>query len=188
MPAARGLTHEGAVERPAGKPVVVAYATRFGSTTGVAERLAARLTEGGLLAEARQVDTLPGLGPYEAVLLGSPVFDGHWLPEAEGFARRHRGALADTPLWLFSVGSFDDRKPFLGPLMKREPRNIRDLSDALRPIGYRVFAGVMPRERWPLLGRAFFRLFGGRFGDNRDWDAIDRWADEIVAALRARAT
>ena len=28
-----------------------------------------------------------------------------------------------------------------------------------------------------------FHLFGGRLGDNRDWAAIDEWAETILEAL-----
>lgn len=53
---------------------------------------------------------------------------------------------------------------------------------------YRVFAGVIDRHQWPFLSRLFFYALGGRLGDNRDWPAIDAWAEEIAHALAQRAT
>ncbi len=85
--------------------------------------------------------------------------------------------------WLFSVGTFGDRKRLIGPLMRREPKGIRELERELRPRDYRVFAGVIDRHQWPFFSRLFFHSLGGRLGDNRDWDAIDAWAREIAHAL-----
>ena len=86
-------------------------------------------------------------------------------------------------MWLFSVGTFGDHKRLIGGLMKREPRNIRALERVIEARDYRVFAGVIDRRQWPYLSRLFFHLLGGRLGDNRDWHAIERWADEIALGL-----
>jgi menaquinone-dependent protoporphyrinogen oxidase len=166
-----------------GRHVLVAYATRFGSTRGVAERIAARLTERGLEVRLAPVAEVDGVGEFDAVVFGSPVFDQRWMPEAEGFALRNRTALAQRPVWLFSVGTFGDSKRLIGPLMRREPRDIGELQQAVAPRGYRVFAGVIDRRQWPLGSRLFFHAFGGRLGDNRDWPQIDAWAEQIAGAL-----
>jgi hypothetical protein len=103
------------------------------------------------------------------------------------YASRHADDLADLPVWLFSVGTFGDRKPLLGPLMKREPKGIDDLRTALQARQYRVFAGVTDRHQHPYLSRLFFHALGGRLGDNRDWNQIDDWADEIAGRLATGA-
>ncbi len=164
--------------------VLVVFASRHGSTAGIAERVAGRLREGGNRVDLHSVGEVDSVVAYDAVVLGSPVYDQAWPPEADSFAAHHRGALAERPVWLFSVGSFGDRKRLIGPLMRREPRNIAELRAAIGPRDYRVFAGVVEKQRWPLLSRVFFRLLGGRFGDQRDWPAIDEWAAAIAAALR----
>lgn len=113
------------------------------------------------------------------------MFNQRWLPEAEEFVRRNREALASRPVWLFSVGTFGDRKRIIGPLMKREPNGIRALQDAIHPREYRVFAGAIDRHQWPFLSRLFYYSLGGRLGDNRDWPAIEAWADQIGRALQS---
>jgi menaquinone-dependent protoporphyrinogen oxidase len=163
--------------------VLVAYATRFGSTRGVAERIAGRLRDRGLRAEARAVDDADGAGDHDAVVFGSPVFDGRWTPEAEAFVHREREALAGRPVWLFSVGTFGDRKRLVGGLMRREPKGIDEIAAAVHPREYRVFAGVIERRRWAPAARLLYHAFGGRFGDRRDWPDIEAWADAIATAL-----
>jgi len=166
--------------------VLVAYASRHGSTRGVAERMAARLRERGCRAEARPVDDRDDLCAYDAVVLGSAVYDQEWLPEADIFVRDNATMLAGRPVWLFTVGSFGDRNRLWGRVVKKEPRGIAALQNAIHARDYRVFAGVVERERWPRWSRLFFRGFGGRFGDNRDWPDIDAWADDIARTLTTR--
>jgi menaquinone-dependent protoporphyrinogen oxidase len=163
--------------------VVVAFASRHGATRGVAERIRARLVESGLDVDLRGVEDVARLPPGSAVVLGSPVYDQRWPPEADEFVRRHADVLADRELWVFSVGTFGDRKRWIGRFVTREPRGIDELREALGPRDYRVFAGVIRREQWPLPSRMLYHLFGGRLGDNRDWREIDAWADGIARAL-----
>jgi menaquinone-dependent protoporphyrinogen oxidase len=149
--------------------VLVVYASKYGSTKGVAERIATRLGERCCRVELRPVDQVGSLDAYEAFVRGS------------------LSALQDTPVWLFSVGAFSDTKRLVGPLMKREPRGIGEFRRAIEPRDYRVFAGVIDRRQWPFFSRLFYRALGGRLGDYRDWQAIDAWADGIAAALESTA-
>ncbi len=165
--------------------VLVAYASKYGSTQGVAERIAEHLRLVGADVELRPCEEVADLSDYDAVVFGSPVFDGRWTPVGEQFIEAHESALAALPVWLFSVGSFGDTKRLIGPMMKREPKNISAVEQAIHPREYRVFAGVIDRHRWPLASRMFFHALGGRFGDNRDWHEIEAWADRIAAALPA---
>lgn len=163
--------------------MLVAYASRYGSTKGVAERIATHLNDAGVHVELIPAAEVQALDGYDAVVLGSPVYDQRWLPEARELVQRGLGVLSVRPTWLFSVGSFGDHKRVIGSLMSREPRDIGELKRSIQPRGYRVFAGVIDRQRWPLPSRVFYRALGGRFGDNRDWPAIDAWADGIGRAL-----
>ena len=167
--------------------VLVAFASRHGATRGVAERIAARLHESGLAVVLHQVEDVGEIPPGCAVVLGSPVYDQSWPPEFEDFVARHERSFAQRPTWLFSVGTFGDRRRVIGPLMRREPRTIGQVRGTMHPREYRVFAGVIRREQWPLPSRMLVHLCGGRLGDNRDWAGIDEWAETIAASLAHRA-
>ena len=168
-----------------GARVLVAYATGHGSTRGVAERIATRLAEAGAQVDARPVDDVDDLAGYNAVVLGSGVYNQSWIPSATGFLRANSAALAARPVWLFSVGMFGDTHRGIGKLMRREPREIGEFHDAIHPREYRVFAGAIQRHQWPLPSRLFFHAFGGRFGDNRDWPEIEGWAKSIARTLKS---
>jgi menaquinone-dependent protoporphyrinogen oxidase len=184
-------TQQGATDQPSQRSeaqrTLVAYASRFGSTRGVADRIAAGLRARGLPVDLRSVEECIDLSLYDAVVFGSAVYDQRWAPAGQAFVRRNLGALTGRPVWLFSVGTFGDSKRLIGPLMRREPKDIGALEDVIRPRGYRVFAGVIDRHQWPFVSRLFFHAFGGRLGDNRDWPAIDAWTDSIARALGAAA-
>jgi len=153
----------------------------------VAERIAATIGRGGHRVELQVCGDGLDVSAYDAVVFGSAVFNQRWLPEGDEFVQRNIDALASRPVWLFSVGTFGDRKRLIGPLVKREPTGIREVQRSIRPRDYRVFAGVIDRHQWPFLSRLFYHALGGRLGDNRDWREIDEWAGVVGHALRLEA-
>jgi menaquinone-dependent protoporphyrinogen oxidase len=163
--------------------VLVSSASRFGSTAEIAARIAGHIRDRGCAVDVRAVEEIGDLGDYDAVVFGSGVYDGSWKPEATEFVRRHAAELSRKPLWLFTVGSFGDRHPIVGGMIKKEPKEIGEFERTLHPRGYRVFAGVINLEHWPAWGRLLCKAFGGRDGDNRNWPHIDEWAEEIAALL-----
>lgn len=163
--------------------VLVVYASRHGATAEIAARIATRLVDSGAAVDLRRVDEVETVEAYTAIVLGAPVYDQSWPPEANAFVAENQDALAARPLWLFSVGSFGDTKRLIGPLTHKEPAGIGEIRAAIRAREYRVFQGVIHKHQWPFWSRVFFHAFGGRFGDHRDWQAIDAWADRIAAGL-----
>ena len=172
--------------------VLVGYATAHGSTSGVAERIASRLRNRGLAADLRAVTEVTDLTRYQAVVLGSAIHGGKWLPEASSFADANAGMLRDRLVWLFSVSCVGDEESMFPPAVARRLRTMRGqmpevtrLRNALAAKEHRNFAGVVARTDWPPTGRAFFRAMGGRYGDHRNWPAIDAWADHIASEVLA---
>ena len=62
--------------------VLVTYASKHGSTQGIAQRIAEKLRELRKLAEVRLVDEVSDPGSYEAFVIGSAIYYGSWLKEA----------------------------------------------------------------------------------------------------------
>lgn len=166
--------------------VLVGYASRFGSTLDIANRIGDAVRTHGGDVDVRSVDDISEFDRYDAVVFGSGVYDGSWTTEATELVRRHAAVLARKPLWLFSVGSFGDRHPIVGGLIKKEPKEIGEFEQTLHPRDYRVFAGVIDLDHWPAWGRLLFKALGGHPGDNRQWPDIDAWAERIAQELRAQ--
>ena len=174
--------------------VLVAYASRHGSTAGIAERIAARITEDGIEAEARPVAEVDDVGQYEAVVLGSAAYMVHWLREATAFAKRHRRELQARRVWLFSSGPLGNDtvdKDGEDVLKSARPKEFAELQELLLPSGEQVFFGAWNPDSPPIgIGERLIRLAPAAkealpAGDFRDWAAIDAWADEIAAGLEA---
>ncbi|MEU6379789.1 flavodoxin domain-containing protein [Streptomyces sp. NPDC046909] len=164
--------------------VLVGYATAHGSTREIAERLATRLSETGLKAEARAVETVDDADAYRAFVLGSAVHGQTWLDPARDFVRDNLDVLGSRPVWIFSVGMPAAlRGPWKRLAPKEIPLIVERLPGDLSYRGHQLFSGVISRAQLPRAGRILFRLVGGRFGDYRDWAAIDGWASEIADEL-----
>ena len=96
--------------------VLVAYATKHGSTREVAESIACTLKAFAAdveFGEAREVRSQPGHGPGQArrwtlVVLGAPLYSGRWHRDAHRFLRRHRKELAGVPVAVFGMGPRKD--------------------------------------------------------------------------------
>src|SRR5687768_13978827 len=143
------------------KRVLIGYASRFGSTRDVANRIGGAIRTAGSAVDVCSVDEISDFDRYDAVVFGSGVYDGSWTTEATELMRRHAAVLARKRLWLFSVGSFGDRHPIVGGLIKMEPKEITEFEETLHPRDYRVFAGVIDLDHWPAWGRLLFKALGG---------------------------
>lgn len=170
--------------------VLVAFATSHGSTQEIAERIATGLRRNGLTAEARWVVDSLDIAKYDAVVVGSAVHSGKWLPEAEEFVTQNAQLLTQRPVWLFSVSTVGDEESMFPPTvadkfraMRKETDEIAEMRETVRAREHRNFAGAINQADWPVPGRVFFRMMGGRYGDHRNWPAIDSWADRIAADL-----
>lgn len=169
---------------------LVVYASKYGATAGIAERIAATMTEAGVEATAvpaGEVTTLPDDG---AVVLGSAVYLGAWLKPAKVFVTRQHDALVQRPVWLFSSGPLPgavvpDKVETNSPAAA--PKGIQELVDDLGARGHIVFDGML--DPAALKGRdKVIRMTPAGKGllpevDGRDWEAIDTWARGIAAAL-----
>jgi menaquinone-dependent protoporphyrinogen oxidase len=169
--------------------VLIAYASAHGSTRGIAERIAARLGGHGHDVAVIPVGDTPDPAADDAVVLGSAIHNQAWLPEAGEFVRRHRDALATRSVWLFSVGIPDA----LGRPLRRYARGegrtvIAPIRAQVRARGHALFTGAVEPDHLPPVGRVIFRLLGGRYGDLRDWAAVNRWADMIAGRLQPRTS
>lgn len=81
--------------------ILVTYASRAGSTVGVAEAIGQTLAESGAQVEVRPMQDVTDLTLYRAVVAGSAIQGKRWLPEAMQFVQVHRATLAQKPFAVF---------------------------------------------------------------------------------------
>src|ERR1700674_5304151 len=165
--------------------ILVVVASRHGSTHEIADALARELATAGHTVDVQTVEDSPTVEGYDAAVIGSAVYMGKWLPQAEQFVDRHQAQLATMPVWLFSSGPLgpDDPQP------KSEPAHFDQLISRTGARGYRTFVGKLDKEQLGFGERLLARAVRAPDGDFRDWAAINLWADEIaeqVPTTRAR--
>ena len=159
--------------------VLVAYASKYGSTQGIAERIAEQLRQLGKQAEARSMDDVSDPGSYEAFVLGSGIYAGSWLKEAREWVHRYQAVLAQHPVWLFSVGPLG--VDFMDD--EQQPKEKAEFQETIRPRDHRVFFGALDHNRLSFTERMMTKAVRAPEGDYRDWQAIEAWAENIARDL-----
>ncbi len=162
------------------KKVLIAYATKTGSTGEVAARIGKVLAGKGFAVEVKALEQVQSLSSFDALVVGAPVNGMHWRPDALDFIKRNRDALQKKPVayFLLSValtgqGTFFKKRVLglFGPAIAE-----------VQPIKTGFFPGVMAAEP-PFILRLVFGLKKGAPKDGRNWDDIEKWADELAGVL-----
>ncbi len=158
--------------------------SKHGATREIATAIAHRLSDAGHLvttvdAAAQGVD----LDQFDAFVIGSAVYMGHWTKDARRYIDEHHTQLAAKPVWLFSSGPLGEpSEP-----VKSDPQ-VEELTALLGPRGHSIFGGALDKADLNLVERAAVRAVHATYGDYRHWDEIGAWADEIGEALKLIST
>ncbi|KQC03223.1 MAG: hypothetical protein APR53_05910 [Methanoculleus sp. SDB] len=159
--------------------ILVAYATRYGSTREVAEAIGTALREEGAAVDVVRADEVADITPYAMAVIGSPVYAGKCLPDALAFVTRHREALERIPVAVFAVGIL---------IAEDTPGNRQKVRAALdpvlqlvTPVSTALFAGKLDPKALPFPLRIMLKVMKTPEGDYRNWDAIRSWAKRLGA-------
>lgn len=163
--------------------VLVTAASRHGSTAEIARAIRDELETAGLSATLAAPEDLGSLAGFDAVVLGSALYAGHWLPLAVGLAERIGSELPGRPVWLFSSGPVGDPAGRAARQMAADPIELPRALEASGARGHQLFAGKLDRKSLSGLQRVALFAFRSLEGDFRDWAAIAGWARSIAAEL-----
>jgi menaquinone-dependent protoporphyrinogen oxidase len=159
--------------------VLIAVASRHGSTAEIAATIAEEMRQAGYQVDVRSVDDEIAMPLYDAAIIGSAVYMGHWLAEARRFLDRERENLRAMPVWLFSSGPVGDvEEESRGALVRT-----KELLEETHARGHRIFAGKLDKHGQGPGARLLIRMGHVPEGDFRDWEAIRQWGREIAATL-----
>ena len=163
--------------------VLITAASLHGATGEIAQVLGEELSEQGLAATVTPPEAVNDIESYDAVIIGSAVYTGHWLAPAKDLAYRYLDALASRPVWLFSSGPVGDPSGKLSKAMRKDPVDVAGLSAATHARDHVMFAGKLDPKTLSRPQHAALLIFRGLNGDFRDWSAIREWAREIAQEL-----
>ena len=161
--------------------VLVAYATRMGSTREIASAIGEVLTDAGCDVDVQPCERARHAGAYDAVIIGSALCMGRWEKSGTKYLRRNAWALSEVPTWLFQSG------PCGNGVISSEadtPRAIKQLSDQIGLGKPQTFGGKLDRTKatGPL---SRWMATGDFSGDFRDWEQICHWATSIAHQLNS---
>jgi menaquinone-dependent protoporphyrinogen oxidase len=161
--------------------VLVAYASKRGSTAEIAETVAATLRREGLGVCLEPVEDVRSLERFDAVVLGSAVYMKRWRGDARHFLKKHRKALRQMPFWVFSSGPVGD--PANDDPEWMEPPKLAEKVGDLGGRDHVVFGGRVPTEPKGFMEKAMVEGVLREYRDRRDWDEIRTWAKQIASQL-----
>ncbi len=157
--------------------VLVAFASRHGATGELAHAIAGELSRAGLSVDVRSMDEVDALHDYSALVLGSAIYMGSWMPVAREFLERHRRQIRERQTWLFSSGPVGEPST--------NGFDASGLVAATHARDHRLFGGKLDRRTLDLPERLLTRLVHAQDGDFRDWAIVAAWAAAISRALPA---
>jgi menaquinone-dependent protoporphyrinogen oxidase len=161
------------------KKVLVAYASKAGSTGEVAAAIAEVLKSKGLGVDVKRISHVNDLSGYEGVILGSCIRIGAWLPEAVDFVKKHQTELGKMKTAFFTVS---------GTLREDDPETQKTVMAYLDPVravfepgSIGLFGGKIDYSKLSLLDRTVAKGVGSVEGDWRNWKAIQAWAQQALS-------
>ena len=164
-------------QRQMDKKILVAYASEYGSTGGVAEAIGKELCSQGAMVDVSLTRNVANLSAYQGVIVGSAIYRGKWMPAAVDFVKINREILGRVPVAYFLVcmtmiqpteENHLKALAYLDPVLKTIPQ--------VKPVEIGVFAGAMNYNNLSWLNKKIIISKGLPEGDFRDWEAIRAWA------------
>lgn len=162
--------------------VLVAFATRFGSTREIVSAIVAELRSEGFDAHAAEATSALNPDDYDAFVIGSPLYGSKWMGAAGMFAAITSERIAGKPVALFSVGTLGVTNAEAGQAEHDAfITNLKAVAPKLNVIDDAVFTGYFERSNLPWYLRIIDRFAPTPQGDHRDWPAIQTWAKSVAA-------
>jgi len=169
------------------KRVLVTYASKYGSTGGVADAIGEELCSKEVAADVLLIKNVSNISSYQAVVIGSAIYMGKWMPEAVNFVEKHKDILRQVPVAYFlacmTLSHPTDEKrgkvlSYMDPIIKAVPE--------VKPVAIGTFAGALDYNNLSMLNKKILKSKDTPEGDFRDWNAIRTWARDPVWTKLAR--
>ncbi|MGA7226893.1 MAG: flavodoxin domain-containing protein [Acidimicrobiia bacterium] len=160
--------------------VLVATASKHGATAEIGQAIGDVLVNEGLEVRELAPEDVAAVDGFDAVVLGSAVYAGHWMHSAIELAEEFESDLSRRPTWIFSSGPVGDP-----PKPDEDPVDVGHIRELTRARGHVVFAGKLDKRQLGFGERAIVTAFRAPEGDFRDWEEVRTWATGIAEQLKA---
>ena len=159
------------------KNVLIAYATKCGSTVEVAQAIGDAIASQGIEVMICPIYDVADISECDAVILGSAIRMGQWLPDAVNFAKIHQTKLNTLPTAIFTVHILNTES---NPESQKERQAyIAPVREILSPKSEGFFVGKIDSKELNFFERLLFKAVKSPDSDLRDWNAIRTWAGNL---------
>jgi len=161
--------------------ILVAYASRKGSTAGIAQAIGKELISEGYTVDVSEMKSVTSLAGYNAVVIGAPVYTGKVTGDVAAFVSANKDGLSRLPVAGF-VSGIAPVYPKTGDVKGFTDQLITTLAP-IRPVAVTMFAGTLDAEKMNFVERSLTSLMKVPTSDFRDWDAIRAWARKLPGMM-----
>src|SRR4051794_988370 len=154
--------------------VLVVFGSKRGGTAGLAAMLGEAFQREGWTAEVRDVRVDQPVSDADVIVIGGALYMNRWPRDVRSFVRRHRAALRQVPVWLFSSGPLDDSAR-LGDLAA--VAQVQAIAADLEAHGHMTFGGRLERDAKGFIAHSMAKKSAG---DWRDPIHVAEWVHQIV--------
>jgi menaquinone-dependent protoporphyrinogen oxidase len=161
--------------------VLVAYATRCGSTMDVASAIAGELIKNGKSVDLQAIKNVTDLQGYSAVVLGSAIRMGNWVPEALKFVETHQAELGKLPTAIFSVHMNNLGEDEASKMARAGYHD--GVHKLIKPASEAWFAGVINTNKMSFVDRLITKAMKIGNEDKRDWTVIRGWGQTLGSTI-----
>jgi menaquinone-dependent protoporphyrinogen oxidase len=169
------------------KNILITYASYTGSAETIAGLISSDLESRGFKTELIPISEVKDISSFDAVIAGSAIHSGRWLPEAFDFLESFREQLSEKPFAAYLV--------CMTMAMKNNEKYLQFVSDFMipvreivKPVSEGLFAGKLEIKKLPSLSdKIKFRISVAagvwKEGDHINRDEIARWSESLSHIL-----
>ena len=170
--------------------ILVAYASRYGSTREVAEAVADTLREQGAAVDVAPAKDATVFAGHGGVVLATPFYIGSMLKDAAHFLERNRAALEHLPVAVLTCGPISAEEDMTAAHQQLDEALAK--LDWLHPVAAEIFVGKYDPHHLRMTDKVIAALpasplHGVETHDDRDWAAIRAWAATLPDAMHLAA-
>lgn len=166
------------------KKILITYASKYGATAEIADRIGKEISYSGFQTEIMPVNQVHDIEDFDTVILGSAVYMGQWRKDAIRFLKKYAEKISQKRLWVFSSGPVDEGDPVELLQGWMIPKKIRSLVEVIKPIDIKVFHGKIEINQLNFFERWILNKVKSPAGDFRDWKEVKTWALKIAGSLK----
>ena len=163
--------------------VLVTYASRYGSTREVAERITEIIKTDSLEAEILPCNQVNSLDAYTFIIIGTPFYIGKMLKDAKDFIIRFQKDLASKKVSFFALGPLSDVEKELADTQEQMEEELKQFP-WLTPLSMEMFGGKYDPQTLRFADKILTLLpasplYKRPASDVRNWEKINRWVKNL---------